>query len=302
MERRLGRGLGSLLGSSTPVEGQKAGEALPLDLLEPNPYQPRKTFDPAALEELVASIRRHGILQPIVVRPVAPDLGGGVLGVQRYQIVSGERRWRASRLAGLTTVPAVVRANVRDEDMLELALVENLQRQDLDAMERATGYQQMMKSLQITQEQVAEKVGLKRATVANHLRLLDLPPQAQEAVRNNLISMGHARAMLGLTDTAAMLALLGKIARQDLSVRDVERIVRESASGRSKQAAGAAVVLQPQGPAWLRELEERMRERLGTQVRLRHTPAYRGQIVIEYFSREDLDRLCEILAPREELR
>lgn len=293
MERRLGRGLGSLLGSSGVSEDQKKAQELPLESIRPNPFQPRKTFDPVALDELADSIRRHGVLQPIVVRPMAGDDG-------QYEIIAGERRWRASRLAGLRAIPAVVRAEVRDEQLLELALVENLQRKDLDAIERATGYQQMIRALGITQEQVAEKVGLQRATVANHLRLLELPGAAQEAVRRELISMGHARALLGMPDAGGVLALVERIAREDLSVRDVERIVREVARGKK----GNAAVLTPLGPVapWVRELEERMRQHLGTKVHLRNNAGYRGQIVVEYFNRADLDRLCQVLAPREPLR
>jgi ParB family chromosome partitioning protein len=295
MERRLGRGLGSLLGTSAPVDDQKATNDLPLASIQPNPYQPRRTFDPAALEELADSIKRHGILQPIVVRQVS-----GLAEAPKYQLVSGERRWRASKMAGRTTIPASVRNDIQDEQMLELALVENLQRQDLDAIERATGYQQLIQSLKLSQEQVAERVGLKRATVANHLRLLELPAAAQEAVRKNLISMGHARALLGLSDKAAVMGLVERIARQDLSVREVERIVRQSVPTRAATKAAAEA---PVGSApWVRELEERMRHHLGTKVEVHNSPGFRGQIVIDYFNRSDLDRLCERLAPREELR
>lgn len=290
MERRLGRGLGSLLGGSEAPEPPKGAQELDIARVRPNPHQPRKTFDPAALEDLTQSIRQHGVLQPIVVRPS----GSG------FEIVSGERRWRASQAAGRLTIPATVRADIRDDQMLELALVENLQRQDLDAIERAQGYRDMMETLQITQEQVAEKVGLKRATVANHLRLLDLPVQAQEAVRKGLISMGHARALLGLPKQERILSLVERIAREDLSVRDVERMVREQpeVSAGEKSAPVAPVVIVP----WVRELEERMREHLGTKVKLQTSPGYKGQIVVEFFNRADLDRLASILAPRGELR
>lgn len=294
MERRLGRGLGSLLGNSEPLEAQEKVQELPLEAIRPNPHQPRRTFDPVALEELTESIRSHGILQPIVVRPADRDAEG-----RSYEIVSGERRWRASRAAGRTTIPVSVRP-VDNDQMLELALVENLQRQDLDAMERANGYQQMMKALRVTQDQVADKVGLKRSTVANHLRLLELPPAAQEAVRRNLISMGHARALLGLKEPSQVLALVERIARQDLSVRDVERLVREaSRSGKSDKA-----VLQPAAAPspWVRDLEAKLREQLGTAVQVRNATGYRGQIVIEYYDRGDLDRLVERLVPRETLR
>jgi ParB family chromosome partitioning protein len=282
------------LGSSDPLEDQKRSIELPLDSLRPNPHQPRRTFDAPALEELTESIRRHGILQPIVVRPADRDAEG-----RSYEIVSGERRWRASRMAGRTTIPVTIR-EVDSDQMLELALVENLQRQDLDAIERATGYQQMMRALRVTQEQVAEKVGLKRSTVANHLRLLELPAAAQDAVRRNLISMGHARALLGLADAAKVMVLVERIARQDLSVREVERLVREA--GRVGKPDKA--VIQPAAPPapWLIELEARLREKLGTAVQVRNSPGYRGQIVIEYYDRGDLDRLCQQLAPRDQIR
>src|SRR5205814_6451710 len=217
-----GRGIGSLLGQSIADEAPKG--SLPLDQLRPNPHQPRKTFDAAALEELAESVRGHGVLQPIVVRPA---------GVA-YEIVSGERRWRAAKAAGHAAVPVSVRADITDDQMLELALVENVQRQDLDAMERAQAFRQMMEALNITQEQVAEKVGLKRSTVANQLRLLDLPSQAQEAIRRGLLSMGHARALLGLSDPQKVLSFVERIARDDLSVRQVEKLVRESGKYPSK--------------------------------------------------------------------
>jgi ParB family chromosome partitioning protein len=290
MERRLGRGLGSLLGTSTTVEGQGAAEALPLKALQPNPHQPRKTFDASALAELTDSIRRHGVLQPIVVRPA----GDG------YEIVSGERRWRAAQAAGLKTIPATVRRNISDDQMLELALVENLQRQDLDAMERAAGYQDLMKALNLTQEQVAERVGLKRSTVANHLRLLELPLTAQDAVRKGLISMGHARALLAIANPKHQVQLVERIARDDLSVRQVELLARGLAAKR--QDPGAILPPHPANPPWVTELEGRFRDSLGTKVQIRNNPGVKGEIVIQYFNASDLERLSRILAPREELR
>jgi ParB family chromosome partitioning protein len=290
MERRLGRGLGSLLGTSAPVESQGTVETLPITALKPNPHQPRKHFDPAGLAELTESIKRHGILQPIVVRPS----GSG------FEIVSGERRWRASQAAGLKTIPATVRRDVSDDQMLELALVENLQRQDLDAMERAAGYQQMMRALGLTQEQVAERVGLKRSTVANHLRLLDLPPLAQEAVRKGLISMGHARALLAIPDPKHQVQLVERISRDDLSVRQVELLARGMAAPRPDPGA----ILPPlaPNPPWMVELEGRMRDHLGTKVQIRNSPGVKGEILIQYFNASDLDRIARILAPREEVR
>jgi ParB family chromosome partitioning protein len=289
MEKRLGRGLGSLLGEPA---APNAPAELELDRIRPNPFQPRTAMDPAGLEELSTSIRNHGILQPIVVR--AASGGGG------FELISGERRWRAAKMAGLGQIPAVVRPNVPDAEMLELALVENLQRRDLNPIERARGFESMMTTLRITQEEVAAKVGLKRATVANHVRLLDLPEKIQEALAKGLISMGHARAMLGLLNSDAMLALLDQTVRKDLSVREVEQLVRAAA----REVAGAGPPtprVPPLASAWIDELQRRIQERLGTKVTVQNSDGYEGRIIIEYYSREDLDRLCEVLAPRETL-
>jgi ParB family chromosome partitioning protein len=214
-------------------------------------------------------------------------------------LISGERRWRAARLAGLATVPAMLRADVSDADMLELALVENVQRRDLDPIERAQGFQAIMDSLHITQEEVAAKVGLKRSTVANHLRLLELPAKLQEAIGKGLISMGHGRALLALPTSEAKLRALDRIVRDELSVRDVERLVRGRASSNEVAAHDEIPRPTPNGPLpWVQDLERRMREHLGTKVSVLPGPGTTGKIVVEYFSRESLDRLCEILAPR----
>lgn len=288
MERRLGRGLGSLLGQLSSAEGHQTPNKLPIEELRPNPHQPRRVFEPEALAELRDSIRNHGILQPIVVR--ATPAG--------YEIISGERRWRAAQQAGLLTVPVVVREGVPDDQMLELALIENVQRQDLDAIERARGYRQMIEDLGITQEDVAAKVGLKRATVANHLRLLDLPAPIQEAVGHGLISMGHARAMLGHPDPKRLAALSERIVREGLSVRQVEQLIRDASQPSQKRSARATPGAKA---AWVGELESRMRDTLGRKVTLKNTPGYRGQVVIEYYDRDDLERLCAILAPQAQL-
>lgn len=290
MERRLGRGLGSLLGTTTPTGPQNSTESAPIASLRPNPHQPRKHFEPEALAELTESIRRHGILHPIVVRPVS----GG------FEIISGERRWRAAQAAGQAAVPVHVRADVSDDQMLELALVENLQRQDLDAMERAAGYREMMATLRLTQEQVAEKVGLKRATVANHLRLLDLPPAAQEAVRKGLISMGHARAILAIPNPRHQLQMVERTVRDDLSVRQVELLARGLAAGSRPSLVAPSST--PAQPPWIGELEGRFREHLGTKVQIRNQPGVKGEIVIQYFNASDLERISRVLAPRDELR
>lgn len=285
-ERRLGRGLGSLLGSEpAPAPGSGVQE-IPLDRIRANAHQPRRVFEVAAMEELTESIRQHGVLQAVVVRRD----GDG------YELVAGERRTRAARAAGLVAIPATVRDDITDAQMLELALVENVQRQDLDPIERARGYRQMADQLHLTQEQVADRVGLKRATVANHMRLLELPELAQQAVQSGLVSMGHARALLGLAEPARIPELVGRIVREGLSVRDVEALVRAESQPIAKQAG--SVITPPGSPPWIGELESRMQERLGTKVSLRNQPGFRGQIVIDYFNRSDLDRLCQILAPK----
>jgi ParB family chromosome partitioning protein len=286
MEKRLGRGLGSLLGEP---KGREDLLDVELDRIEPNPHQPRKTLDPAGLEELSASIRSHGILQPLVVR----NKGAG------FELIAGERRWRAARLAGLRQVPVVVRDEVSDQEMLELALVENVQRRDLDPIERALGFQALQEALGLTQEAIAERVGLKRSTVTNHLRLLDLPQPVQDAVARGLLGMGHARALLGLADDKGRIRLMEQVVREDLSVREVEKRVRDRAAGAGKARSGAVgAKAESARPAWAGTLEQRMRETLGTKVSLQPQNEAKGRIVIDYYSRESLDRLLEILAPR----
>jgi ParB family chromosome partitioning protein len=286
LEKRLGRGLSSLLSQPTPMEGPTE---VSVDRIRPNPHQPRKEFEESSLDELAASIKSHGLLQPVLVR----SSGSG------YELISGERRWRAAKKAGLRTLPAVVRADVSDEDMLELALVENVQRQDLDAIERAHGFAQMMTQLGLTQEQVAEKVGLQRATVTNHIRLLELPAEIQQAIGKGAVTMGHARAILGIAEEPRRLELLRRIVREDLSVRRTEEIVREQ---RRPQAPSSSTRAAPRAaPPWATDLEKRFRRRLGTKVTLNPGPGDKGQIAIEYYSRSDLERLCDILAPKDSL-
>ncbi len=281
MERRLGRGLGSLLSEAAPSEPQAEVE---IARIRPNPFQPRKSFDPEALAALKTSIERHGVLQPLVVRP-APE---------GYELISGERRWRAAKAAGLKAVPAVIRNGVRDEEMLELALVENLQRMDLDPIERARGFLTMIETLGLTQEQVGTRIGLPRATVTNHLRLLELPDQIQDAVGNGLISMGHAKALMGARGMSNQLHLLADIVREGLSVREIERRVR--LQGQSKVVSSARS--RPETAPWVAELETRIRQALGTKVRVVNHSDYRGEIVLEYFDQATLERLIDVLAPR----
>jgi ParB family chromosome partitioning protein len=248
-------------------------------------------MDPVGLEELRDSIREHGVLQPVVLR----ESGSG------YELVAGERRWRAAQMAGLEKIPASLRHDLGDADMLELALVENVQRRDLDPMERARGFKALMEALSLTQRGVAAKVGLNRASVANHLRLLDLPDKAQEAMGKGLLTMGHARALLGLPEESAMLDLLSQIVRRDLSVRDVERYVRDWVARAQSGSGGGPEDHGKREAPWVSEMQRRMTEHLGTKVSLQDQGGKRGRIVIDYFTRADLDRLCELLAPKAEI-
>ncbi|NOT29110.1 MAG: ParB/RepB/Spo0J family partition protein [Planctomycetes bacterium] len=284
MERRLGRGLGALL---APDPAPPAPHAeVPLAKIRPNPFQPRKTFGPESLTELQESIKLHGVMQPVVLRS-AP---GG------YELIAGERRFRACQALGLQSIPAVIRDGVPDQAMLELALVENLQRADLDPIEKAKGFRQLMDQ-GLTQEELARRVGMQRSTVANFLRLLELSEAVQRVVTEGLLSMGHARALLGLSDSRRQEELCALAVRRGLSVRDVELRVRELEGRAQPKKATIA----PSPPPWVREMEARMRGHLGTKVQVRNGEGYQGQIVVEYHGREDLDRLYSLLAPKKML-
>lgn len=287
MERRLGRGLASLI-TQAPQQEAPPSE-IEVGRIRPNPFQPRTVFERTGLDELATSIRNHGVIQPIALRPA----GDG------FEIISGERRWRAAQEAGLDRIPAVVREEVSDQDMLELALVENVQRVDLNPIERAEGFRNMMTALELTQEAVADKVGLKRSTVANHVRLLELPDAVREMVSADLLSMGHARAILGLPGEGQRLELAKVVARQGLSVRETEQRVRSAGqlTSRAKTAPGMARSIEP----WAAEMQNRMRDSLGTKIAVENGANYRGRIVIDYYGRDELERIYGILAPREEV-
>ena len=280
VQRRLGRGLDFLLSGGAETEAE-AVEVAQVDLarVRPNPFQPRREFRAEDLEELAASIREHGVLQPIIVRSAGEE----------FEIVAGERRVRACQRLGLATIPALVRA-ATDTQMLELALIENIQRADLNAIEEARAYQAYIQRLDLTQEQAAQRLGRSRPTVANMLRLLDLPLDVQEFVSRGTISMGHARALLGLADAEAQRALARRIEAEHLSVRDVERLTRQP---EEPVAAGAEVAAAPLS-AHLKDLERQLAEHLATRVGLRDR-AGRGRIVIDYYSAADLGRLVEMI-------
>lgn len=286
MEKRLGKGLGSLLGGEV-TQPARPDSSLPTELLRPNPFQPRRSFDALALQELGDSIRQHGMMHPIVVRRAG----------DRYEIISGERRWRASQAIGQERVPVTIRENVEDRQMLELALVENLQRRDLNPIERAHGFKNMSEQLGLTQEQVAEKVGLQRSTVANHLRLLELPKKVQDALAADLIQMGHARALVSVPDPREQLALMETTVRQGLSVRQVEERVRVSGAVKPRRRLPAP----PTGAPWASELARRLSEALGTKVRVTANEGERAQIVIDCFSHAELTRVADHIAPAQRL-
>ncbi len=282
---RLGRGLDGLLKAKPPAPTAQVAEpagpttTVAVDRVDPNPHQPRQDVDEAELEHLAASIREHGILQPLVVRPRG----------DRYELVAGERRLRAARTAGLAEVPVVVR-DVPDEQMLELALVENLQRQDLDPIEKAESFQAYLSSTGRTQSAAAERLGLDRSTVANMIRLLDLPAEVQRMVRERLLAMGHARAILAVEGAKAQIRLAEKAVRNDLSVRQVEALA--SGSGAEPKTRHRAPAKSPE----VRDLEARLREVLGTKVAVE--PGKKpdtGRIVIQFYSRDDLERILERL-------
>jgi ParB family transcriptional regulator, chromosome partitioning protein len=274
----LGRGMAALLANApapAPTAALAAGRAflsLPVEAIERSPQQPRKRFDDALLEELAASIRTHGVVEPILVRRHG----------QRYRIVAGERRWRAAQRAGLKEIPAVVR-EATDGEAFELALVENLQRADLNAIEEAEAYQALAEGRQLTQEQIAERVGKERSTVANALRLLRLPEDVRDAVRDGRLEMGHARALLALDAADAIRRAAARVLRENLSVRATERLVREL-SGASAPAAGSAA----DTPA-VRSLSSRLQRRLGCRCRVVPKTAVAGKLEIEYTSLEELD-------------
>lgn len=280
---RLGKGLSALLGEAPAGAGgpDEGVREIPVERCSPNPRQPRERFDAAADESLATSVRERGVLQPILV---TPDVQGG------YRIVAGERRWRAARAAGLETIPAVVR-RLDARTMLELALVENLQREDLNAIEEAKGYQRLQDEFGLTQAEIAARVAKDRSTVANALRLLELPVPVQELVQTGALSMGHARALLGLADEAAMVQLGREAVEKRLSVRQVEAQVRRLRSGAGRRRAG-----RPEVSRRARFYEAELQRALGTRVRVLEARTGGGRIEVFYHSPEEFQRLQELLA------
>jgi ParB family chromosome partitioning protein len=291
----LGRGLASLIPRGVSIApppsarqddgvGEEIVAAILIDSIDRNPYQPRLEFDPVALDELKRSIQEKGIIQPITVRRVH----------DRYQLISGERRVRAAKEAGLARVPAYIIRVGSNEEMLELALIENLQREHLNPIEIAISYKRLIDECRYTQEEVSRKIGKDRTTITNFLRLLKLPDPIQTAVRKGEISSGHARALVAIEDGALQVEIFRRVMSRGLSVRDVERLVREKGApkGGRKGGGGRARAVATS----LSSIEERLRQFLGTKVQVKMLQDGKGEIIIEYYSADDLERLLEVFA------
>lgn len=277
--RGLGRGLAALIPGASVGPAEPVSE-LGIAQLSVNPFQPRRQMGGPEFEELVASVRRHGILQPIIVRPSR----------EGYEIVAGERRWRAARDAGLTTIPAVVR-HITDREMLELALIENLRRADLNPIERAQAYRRLMQEFHLTQEQVADVVGGSRPSVANAMRLLDLPDQVQAAIARGRLSEGHGRALLMLHDTRALLDAWRMVEEKQLSVRETEDLVK----ARDRRVSRETKKFRSgRGDPQIRDLAAQIQARYSTGVTIVSHGA-KGTIQIAYYSQDDLGRLIDLL-------
>ncbi len=277
----LGRGLDSLFADNSSEDGKEVS-TLRISDIEPNKDQPRKDFDAEALAALADSIREHGVLQPILVRPISES---------RYQIVAGERRWRASKMAGLTEIPAVIR-EMTEEETMQLAMIENLQREDLNAIEEALGYELLMTRYHMTQDEVSKRVGKSRSAVANALRLLKLPKKTSELVRSGALSAGHARALLQSDDEALIDEVAEKIVRTGMSVRDAERAMkpRSPKRGEEKELSMDAEV------RFCREMEAALGEELARRVKIDTKNGNNGTLQIEFFSQQDLSDLAQKLA------
>jgi ParB family transcriptional regulator, chromosome partitioning protein len=291
--RRLGRGLEALLGPTTREQAEASGalRELPVASVRPNPFQPRTRMDEGPLDELVASIQASGLLQPVLVRP----RNGG------YELIAGERRWRAATRLGWAKIPAVVK-DVDDQTLLTLALIENLQRDDLSPIDEAAGYQRLASEFQLPQGEIARLVGRNRTTIANLLRLLQLPPEVQAMLHERKLTEGHARALLGLAEPAAMIALAQQAADEGWSVREMEARVRgdapsgtaaspEAAPRRARPAARAVT-------ADAKRIEDALRKHLGTDVRVTTRRRGRGFLTLSYYSNDDLARLLELILGR----
>ncbi len=274
--RGLGKGLDALIPGDFEPAPAGNSQFIPVDQIFPNPSQPRMEIDNVSLQELANSIREHGIIQPLILTKDTSD--------EHYTLIAGERRLRAAKLAGLESVPAIVR-EASEQERLELALIENIQRENLSPLESAQAYLMLQEEFGLTQDQVADRVGKSRVAVTNTLRLLKLPQEARQALNNEKISEGHARALLGLASSQAQLAALQTILRTEMSVRQAEELIRKLSGVKPKPAA-----VKPSKSANIKSLEARLRERLGTKVSVSQTETG-GTIIIHYYSEEELESI-----------
>ena len=281
-----GKGLGALI-STNDVQTNSSSKINEIEItkIERNHNQPRREFDEEALQELANSIRELGIVQPITLRQIDED---------RYQIIAGERRWRASQIAGLTSVPAYIRT-INDENVMEMALVENIQREDLNAVEIALAYQHLLDNTGMTQEKVAERVGKKRATVANFLRLLKLPAQVQMALQKKEIDMGHARALLALDDPKLQIKIFKEIVKQGYSVRKVEEIIQQLKAGENPDLGKKKIKTETQLPLNIENERKRIEQQTGQKVRLTCGANGKGKISIPFSNMEELQRILGMI-------
>lgn len=282
MAKGLGKGINALFPDAAK-EKEELVRDIKISELRPNPYQPRKVFEAEAIEELKVSIQQHGILQPIIVRK----------SIKGFEIVVGERRYRAAKEAKLETVPAVVR-NLTEDQMMEIALIENLQRENLNPLEEAKAYQKLMEHLQVTQEELAKKLGKSRPHIANHVRLLQLPQLAQEFIADSKLSMGHGRALLGLKKKEQLTSVIQKVINNKLSVRQLEEMIQQLNKNVSRETKDKR-----QLTPMLRERESMLKEYFGTNVLIKKGKK-KGKIEIDFFSEEDLDRILQLIQQEEE--
>ncbi len=280
MAKALGKGINALFSEIEKIEGETV-EEIPLKEIRPNPYQPRKYFSEEGIADLKQSILEHGVLQPIIVRK----------SIKGYEIVVGERRYRAAKAAGLKKIPAVVRS-LTDEKMMELAVLENLQREDLTPIEEASAYQMLLDRLEITQEQLAKRLGKSRPHIANMVRLLSLPQEIQELIHEGKISMGHGRALLGIKDKKKIPSVVDKVIKEGLNVRQLEELIQQLNRNVSRETKKR----KEKKDVFLMEQENVLRERFGTTVKIKKGKR-KGKIEIEFFSYDDLNRILAILNP-----
>ena len=284
-KKALGRGLNALITmDENETKGSSYISEITLDKIKPNPDQPRLDFDDEAMNELTASIQKIGVIQPVTLRELEND---------RYQIIAGERRYRASLMANLKTIPAYVKT-VEDEDVIEMALVENIQREDLNAIEIALTYQKLIDSQSLTQEQLSERVGKKRATIANYMRLLKLPAGVQMGIKDKKIDMGHARALVTIADPVVQLKLYNRILKEGLSVRKVEALVKKEVADMSKKNADEPKKVAQRSSDEFDVLRQHLSRFFNTPVEFKYSKTGKGRITIPFKSNEDLERIIGI--------